>query len=155
MQLRKATKHDLGAVRVLVAEVGREFGFEPEPEGADLDLYASVDVYFTSSSLLEVLERNSAVVGVLGVVQRSATEWELRKLYLAAEERSRGHGRRLAQRAIEFAREQGAHQLVLQSSLKLSAALSLYKSLGFTEVADKPHSATCDVSLKLNLTSIP
>ena len=151
MEIRDATAMDLDAIRRLVAEVGREFGFEPEPLGADLDLYGEADAYFRSSALLEVIEHDGNVVGVLGVVQVSARVWELRKLYLAPAHRSGGHGRALANRAIAFARGQSASKLVLQSSVKLTAALALYRSLGFAEVEGEPHSDTCDVAMELLL----
>ncbi len=149
MDMRAATAEDIPAIRTLVAEVGSEFGFEPEPEGADIDLYGAVDAYFAPGGLLRVLTHDDRVVGVVGVVPHSASDWELRKIYVAAEHRGGGHGRCLLDVAVAFAQIQGARKLVLQSSSKLGAALILYERAGFVTIESGMRSSTCDVAMEL------
>jgi GNAT superfamily N-acetyltransferase len=52
--------------------------------------------------------------------------------------RGRGIGRALAQRALELAREKGARTAFLLTSPELTAALALYRSLGFRPVPEPP-----------------
>lgn len=153
--LRPATAEDLPAVRALVAAVGREYGFEPEPENVDADLYADSPAYFSEGGALEVLvDAQETVVGVLGVLDVHAGEdAELRKLYLGRELRGKGMGRRLLDRALELAREGRARRLVLETSTRLKEGLALYERAGFVPEAAEhaPRSCSCDVRLALEL----
>lgn len=150
LELRDATKEDLEAIRSLVAEVVGEYGFPPEPEGADADLYEDVDLYFGDGGMLRVLEERDCLVGVVGVVPYGAGTWELRKIYLKGKQRGSGQGRRLLEEALAFARSCGAARLVLQSSTRLTEALRLYERAGFARV-DEAARGTCDVFMELGL----
>lgn len=153
--LRPATHDDLPRVRALVAAVGREYGFEPDPTRVDADLHAEAPRYFAAAGTLEVLvDGLGAVVGVLGVVDaRPGEDAELRKLYLTRDHRGAGLGRLLLERAVEFARGRGARRLVLETSTRLEEALALYARAGFVPAAAAraPRSCTCDVRLALEL----
>ncbi len=151
MELRDATRQDLDAIRTLVAEVAGEYGFPPEPEGADSDLYGEVDAYFGEGGMLRVLEGAGSVLGVVGVVPRTGGAWELRKIYLHGSQRGTGLGRRLLDEALSFARDCGADRLVLQSSTKLIEALRLYEGAGFLHLDGQTRSETCDVFMELKL----
>lgn len=151
LELRDATPEDLDGIRALVAAVGREYGFAPEPEGADEDLYGAAGRYFEPGGMLRVLVDGGAVVGVVGVVPHWGDAWELRKIYLGADRRGRGHGRRLLEEALGFARGEGAARLVLQSASMLREALRLYERAGFRRVEADPRSSTCDVAMELAL----
>ena len=151
MELRDATREDLPSIRSLVAEVAGEYGFEVEPEGADLDLYGEVDAYFGEGGMLRVLEAQGRVVGVIGVVPHGEGAWELRKMYLQRDLRGAGHGRGLLDAALTFARDQGAARVVLQSSTRLESALRLYERTGFIHVEATTRSDACDVMMELSL----
>lgn len=150
LELRDATREDLEAIRSLVAEVAGEYGYPPEPEGADADLYGEVDLYFGDDGMLRVLEESGCLLGVVGVVPRGAGTWELRKIYLQRGQRGSGQGRRLLEEALSFARSCGATRLVLQSATRLSEALRLYERAGFTRVEGATR-GTCDVFMELGL----
>ena len=151
MELRDGSSDDLVDVRALVFAVAGEYGFEPEPEGADADLFEHAGEYFAPGGMLRVLEQGGVIVGMVGVVPRGEGVWELRKIYLAADQRGGGQGRRLLEEALTFARAQGARKLVLQTSSKLDAALRLYERAGFVPAQNETRSCTCDVSLELAL----
>lgn len=151
MELRDATPEDLDGIRALVAAVGEEYGFAPEPEGADEDLHGASARYFEPGGMLRVLVDGGAVVGMVGVVPHTGGAWELRKIYLDKGRRGGGHGRRLLDEALGFARGQGAVKLVLQSSSKLGEALRLYERAGFRRVEGDTRSCTCDVAMELAL----
>ncbi|MEP6730109.1 MAG: GNAT family N-acetyltransferase [bacterium] len=76
--------------------------------------------------------RGDDVVGTAAVVPHGPNEVELVKLTVSEAARGGGVGRRLVERCIEFARHTSATRIVLVSSTKLGAALTLYESLGFT-----------------------
>lgn len=56
----------------------------------------------------------------------------LEELYVTPERRGQGLGRALMERAMEFAREQGATRMDLGTSTDDTAARALYEKLGFT-----------------------
>lgn len=58
----------------------------------------------------------------------------LEELYVAREQRRRGHGRAIVEAAFELARERGAASMELNTSADDTAARSLYAALGFTNL---------------------
>ena len=64
----------------------------------------------------------------------------LEELYVVPDRRGEGHGRALAEAAMDVARERGATNIELGTATNDRAARALYESLGFTnlEKADDP-----------------
>lgn len=71
------------------------------------------------------------VIGVCALIKISDTGYELAKMAVSEEARGKGAGLQLGKAAIEWARQRGAHQVVLDSNKKLEAAIQLYYKLGF------------------------
>ena len=74
---------------------------------------------------------------------------------MAVDEKFQGKkiGEMLAQVAIQHAKQQKAKKIILYSNTKLNAAISLYRKLGFVEVAlDGPYKRS-DIKMALDLTS--
>ena len=93
------------------------------------------------------------VVGTCAAIRVSETVVELAKLSVAPSVQNRGVGRRLAERVIEFARSAGASRVVLTSNHQLTAALRLYRALGFRDapLPDDVSYVTADVYMVLEL----
>jgi putative acetyltransferase len=97
--------------------------------------------------------RGGESVGTCAVILREAGRVELVKLAVTSEVRGQGLGRRLVEKAIEWARQHAATTVVLLSSTRLKDALRLYERLGFktrplpTDVGY----ATADVYMELRL----
>ena len=152
MKIRDGTREDLPAVREVVFAVGREFGFEPEPEGCDADLFGDAEAYFAEGGMLRVLVDEADVVrGLLGVVRLDRDTIELRKIYLASDARGGGRGRALLDEAIAFAREIGCRRIVLETSSRLERAIEIYERAGFRPEPGDTRSCSCDVRLVLEL----
>ncbi len=93
------------------------------------------------------------VVGTCAAIRASDTVFELAKLAVTPSAQNRGVGRRLCEAVIELARRSGASRVVLDSNHRLTAALRLYRALGFRDAplpADIPH-VTADVYMVLEL----
>lgn len=93
------------------------------------------------------------VLGTCAALRKSASEIELAKLGVVPEAQSRGVGRRLCEAVIDLARRSGATRVVLTSNHKLTAALRLYRALGFRD-APIPEGlpwVTVDVYMTLEL----
>lgn len=79
-------------------------------------------------------ETGGRVVGTCALVRLDDGSFELSKMAVEEKFQRRGIGERLARRALEAAREMGASMVVLYTSLKLEAAVGLYRKLGFRPV---------------------
>lgn len=60
---------------------------------------------------------------------------EIKRMYVAPEGRGLGLGRALLSTVVEAARKLGAAHIVLDTLPELTAALALYRSAGFEEIA--------------------
>ena len=94
-----------------------------------------------------------SVIGTCAAIRRSGTTIELAKLGVAPSAQNRGVGRRLCEAVIDLARRSGATRVVLTSNTRLTAALRLYRALGFRDapVPDGLPFVTIDVYMTLEL----
>jgi putative acetyltransferase len=98
---------------------------------------------------------NGQVVGTCAVIPHRLDAFELAKLTVSPEFRGQGIARRLVQRCIAYAREQGAKRVILVSNSQLRVALGLYESLGFRycPVPEVTQYKVADVCMVLDLDS--
>jgi ribosomal protein S18 acetylase RimI-like enzyme len=98
---------------------------------------------------------NGQVISTCAVIPHGVGEVELAKLTVAPEFRGQGIARRLVERCIAYAREQGARRVMLVSNSQLQVALRLYESLGFRycPVPDARKYKVADVCMFLSLDS--
>jgi len=136
----------------LIARCLKEFGYDFEPEGLDQDVAEISAHYGGEKSRFWVMLQGDAVVGTVGIRQLDGNTCELKRMDLARELRGQGHGRRLLQTAVKFAREVGYRRIVLNTAEGMSAARWLYSRFGFKEIApynDNPRAA-CYMALDLD-----
>jgi DNA-binding MarR family transcriptional regulator/N-acetylglutamate synthase-like GNAT family acetyltransferase len=95
------------------------------------------------------------VVGTAALLRHGEAAWELAKMAVAPPARGRGIGETLARAIITRAGVQGARQLFLQTSPKLTAAGRLYRKLGFRRVKRHPLPGDayhrCTITMRLDL----
>jgi putative acetyltransferase len=96
---------------------------------------------------------DDGVQGTCAVIRHDAETFELAKMAVAPAARGRGHGDRLVEAAIAFARGAGARRLMLVSNTRLAPALTLYRKHGFRDVPLDPANgySRADIQLELSL----
>ena len=152
MNIRQADNRDRDVVTTLVFSVLREYGLDPDPEGIDRDLTDIEQAYSAQGGAMFVLESESGtIMGSYGLYPVSDTACELRKMYLLAEHRGQGLGKRMLEDAIAMARRMGFSELVLETASVLVEAIALYKSFGFVEYTPEHLCSRCDQGYKLDL----
>lgn len=154
--LRCIRPEDREAVRALVFETLREFGFPPDPAGEDADLDDPAMSYLARGGAFEVLlDGGGRLIGCFGLYPVDAERVELRKMYLRPEARGRGLGRRLLERAVARARALGFRCLELQTATILATAVAMYTRRGFTPFEPQHRVPGCDTALRLVLRGQP
>ena len=91
------------------------------------------------------------VLGTVGVRRVGKDLCEIKTLFVDGGQRGRGYGRRLLGRALSFAAQSGYRRAALDTRAQDTAAIALYKSVGFYETApyhDNPHA---DIFMELIL----
>ncbi len=97
-----------------------------------------------------VLLDGEKVVGTCGVRRLDEDVCELKRMYLLPSVRGFGWGRTLAQSAVEWARGARFQLMRLDSDHELTAALSLYRSLGFVPI-ERYNQSGADLFFELKL----
>lgn len=96
----------------------------------------------------------TTVVGTAAAIPLGTDAFELAKVSVAPNAQGQGLGRALTSAVLDFARQHGATRVVLTSNHRLTAAVALYRSLGFAEKPCPPGFGyvTADVYMEIALT---
>ncbi|MEO6097650.1 MAG: GNAT family N-acetyltransferase [Fibrobacteria bacterium] len=143
--LRRA---DIPAVKGLIADVVLEFyadlDFLPKTRSGLLAHYDAVgylqDIdafeteYAEANGLFLVLQDASGVIGCGGLRRISADQGELVRLWLRKEARGRGYGGMLVREILVASDRIGYREVLLDTSKRCVAAISLFRKSGFHEV---------------------
>jgi GNAT superfamily N-acetyltransferase len=134
--LRGFARRDAGGVVALIRGVYDEYGmvFDPDFESdlGDVALH-----YGGHGGAFWVLAQGDRVVGSAGVRPLDASTAELKRLYLEAAHRGRGHGRTLVDRVLGWSRERGHRVVVAWSDVRLVTAHAVYRRLGFQPFGER------------------
>ena len=132
------------------AWIARYFSLEPH----DIEQLHHPEKYILAEGgqIWCAITESGVVAGTVALVASGAGQYEMAKMSVADAFQGRGLGRRLGEAAIEWAREQGATRLWLESNRRLAPALHLYETLGFREVPLVPSPyARADIRMELSL----
>ncbi len=91
------------------------------------------------------------LAGTVAVKKVTHSVFELTKMAVDEKFQGKKIGRALAERAIGWAKKNGAKKIVLYSNTKLPTAIALYRKLGFYEIpVDGPYQRS-DIKMELDL----
>lgn len=156
---RRADNRDCTLVQQIVDRALRDYGLHVALDADDGDLTDLEHHYDARGGAFEVIELGGAPVGVVSWRAGAGEVFELKKLYLLAEARGHGIGRRAVERVIARARAAGARAIVLETAARLTDAIALYRRMGFQPVcgaaagAFAALGAQCDAAYRLELTA--
>lgn len=129
---REARDDDAEAVIAIIAAAYDEYpGCILDVEGEAPELLALASSHRTMGGTFWVAERTGKVVGCVGWRPLEDGAVELLKLYVDAEARGGGLGRRLVGIVCTEARKRGAGRVELWTDTRFQAAHRLYELLGF------------------------
>lgn len=126
---------DFTTARRLFEEYAQGLAVDLCFQGFDAELRALDAMYGPPTGGLILAWRRERAVGCAGVRKLSATECEMKRLYVRDEVRGGGYGRLLAREIIVRARKLGYERMKLDTLESMTAARGLYVSLGFRQCA--------------------
>ncbi|MBT8116077.1 MAG: GNAT family N-acetyltransferase [Arenicella sp.] len=98
---------------------------------------------------------NGVAVGTCSLSRLDEQSYELVKMCVTRRLRGQGIGKQLAEHAISSARRKGAQRIYLRTASNLTAAISLYRKLGFVELdCDANESDRCDIEMEMPLLQV-
>ncbi len=151
-QVRRAAPADHDGVTRELAAYLAFLGEELDPSGLDHDVANWRGEYDgIAGVMLVVVDPAGQVVGTAAVRRLAPGMAELKRMWLRPACRGRGLARRLMDRCLEEARALGGRVLRLDSERRLEAAVRLYRSYGFEEIADYNRNPRADVWMELRL----
>ena len=87
--------------------------------------------YVPPSGALFLAKQNGRALGAVGVRPLDDGVCEMKRMFVHEAARGTGLGRRLAEATLAWAKDAGYHAMRLDTLPKLTAARTLYESLGF------------------------
>jgi len=123
---------DLGRIVMLHGELyAAEHGLDPTFEPYVAGPLAEFALRSDPRERIWVVDRRGRAAGSVAVVAAAPDAAQLRWLLLHPDLRGRGLGRRLTAGAVDFARRRGYRTVLLWTLGHLSAAVGIYRRLGF------------------------
>ncbi|MFH1689780.1 MAG: GNAT family N-acetyltransferase [Candidatus Eisenbacteria bacterium] len=129
-----ATGDDLVLVRALFREYADSLGFELDFQNFAEELAGLPGDYERPSGCVLLAEVRGECAGCVALRPFAGDVCEMKRLYVRSAFRGRGIGRTLAEAVIARAKRAAYASMRLDTISTMSAANSLYRSLGFLEI---------------------
>jgi ribosomal protein S18 acetylase RimI-like enzyme len=126
---------DIETARKLFREYADALGIDLGFQDWERELRELPGAYAPPRGALFLAERDGASVGCVALRPLDPPICEMKRLYVRPEGRGSGLGRRLAEHVIEAGRRLGYARMRLDTLPSMSAAIGLYRELGFREIS--------------------
>jgi ribosomal protein S18 acetylase RimI-like enzyme len=123
--------HDFQVVHDLILEYASTLGVDLSFQDLDHELATLPSFY----ELILVAKEGDRAAGCVALRRLDDSTCEMKRLYIRPEFRGHNLGRTLAERIIDEARYRGYTRMRLDTLPTMIAAIPLYESLGFVEIA--------------------
>ncbi|MDB5213927.1 MAG: GCN5-related N-acetyltransferase [Myxococcaceae bacterium] len=130
-----SSTEDLEDARALFAEYAASIGFSLSFQGFDRELAELPGRYAAPSGRLLLARIEGEVAGCVAMRDLGDRGCEMKRLFVRPAFHGKGCGRRLAVAVIEEARRERYRTMKLDTVPAMRAAIALYASLGFREIA--------------------
>ncbi len=118
----------------LFYEYANQLGFSLDFQDFEAEVQALPGEYALPRGALFVAWVGGRAAGCVGLRPLDSETCEMKRLYVRPEYRDRGVGRALAERVVEEAKALGYRRMRLDTVGSMTAALGLYRSMGFREI---------------------
>jgi ribosomal protein S18 acetylase RimI-like enzyme len=129
------SSRDIATARELFLEYQRGLGVDLCFQSFDEELASLPGRYARPTGRLLLAINRESVAGVVALRALNAADCEMKRLYVRPAGRGLGVARFLATKLIDEARLAGYQRMLLDTLPAMAQAQSLYRSMGFTEIA--------------------
>jgi putative acetyltransferase len=105
-----------------------------DDEAWERELAALPGVYNPPDGALLIAREADVALGCVGLKRLDGDSCEMKRMFVSPVARGGGVGRALADTVVARAREAGYRQMFLDTSIRQTEAITLYRALGFEEV---------------------
>jgi ribosomal protein S18 acetylase RimI-like enzyme len=142
---RAQTPSDLDAARQLFRDYVESLDFALDFQDFEREMDNLPGTYAPPEGTILLAEQNDDPVGVVAVQPLDENRvCEMKRLYVRPEHRNEGLGRALGEAILDAARSLGYTTMRLDTVASMTAARSLYRSLGFEERSPYYHNPLSD-----------
>jgi ribosomal protein S18 acetylase RimI-like enzyme len=132
--LHQVDASSVAVARELFHEYAQAIGTDLEYQGFSGELASLPSPYAPPAGVLLIAQHGSQVAGCVALRPLDAHTGEMKRLYVRSAFRGAGLGKILVEAAVRAAREARYRDLRLDTLPTMTAALSLYRQLGFAEI---------------------
>lgn len=130
-----ATEEDYREARALLREYEVDIEVDLCFQGFEEELGTLERVYGPPGGRFYLLRQGERTAGCVALRDLGGGVCEMKRLFLRPGFRGEGLGRMCAEQIVEAARELGYRTMRLDTLPSMDAAIALYRSMGFTEIA--------------------
>lgn len=144
--LRDVTDEDRDQIVPIIVAAYASIGQKFYLQTSDQDMQAPATHYRRLGGRFVVLEEDGRIIGTIAALpaDRARSEATIRRLYLREEARGKGHGKRLVEWALQWAKEQGFTSFRLWTDVLFTRAHAFYEGMGFTQTGVVRTMHDCD-----------
>jgi len=107
------------------------FKVEPKDERVLSDPQGEI---IDKDGMIFYAQYNNLIIGTVSLLRIDSSTFELTKMAVSNGNQGLGVGKKLMEHCLSEAKRKGIQKLILYSNKKLTPAIHLYKSYGFTEI---------------------
>ena len=130
-----ATEEDYREARVLLREYEAEIEVDLCFQEFEEELKTLDRVYGSPGGRFLLLRQGEQAAGCVALRDMGGGICEMKRLFLRPGFRGKGLGRKCVEQIVQTAREMGYAAVRLDTLPSMYAAIALYRSMGFTEIA--------------------
>jgi carbonic anhydrase len=136
---------DLAVVRLLFEEYRTWLGIDLGFQGFDEELTSLPGSYGRPRGRLWLAMMGGEAAGCAAIRPFGESDCEMKRLYVRPVHRGKGVGKKLAETAVEVAKQLGYRRMLLDTLASMTDATRLYRSLGFAETEPYTYNPLPDV----------
>ena len=129
------SEDSLGVKNLILSILEKEYPFDRSAY-QDSDVNDISGTYSGRGNAFFVVEKDSKVVGTVGIKKDTDESALLRRLFVDENYRKQGLGKELLARAIDFCKAERYKEIIFRATDRMQSAMNLMKNMGFKEKDD-------------------